>query len=128
MNNNFDIVFFTLMFVVFISYILHRRPVLITPQPQTGIIKGTTVDVAGKIVPGATVTLINPEDGTIASPPATSDAAGNYSFPLLAIGPYKLSATLKNPDGSVLQGDVDIELNSAELVVNVTMVNAGVEK
>src|SRR3954470_5675656 len=57
---------------------------------QTAIVSGTVVDESGAVVPGATVTLAGP--ATTAS--ATTGGRGEYAFPAVAAGTYRLTATL----------------------------------
>jgi outer membrane receptor for ferrienterochelin and colicins len=57
---------------------------------QTASMSGTITDQTGAAVPGATVTLTGP-GGTATT---TSGARGEYSFPNLANGSYRVTATL----------------------------------
>ena len=57
---------------------------------QTASVSGTITDQSGAAVPGATVTLAGP-GGTAST---TSGSRGEYSFPNLANGPYRITATL----------------------------------
>lgn len=59
-------------------------------QGTTGSFLGSVQDVSGALVPGATVKATNL--GTKRVHPATTNADGNYSLPLLPIGTYELSA------------------------------------
>lgn len=52
----------------------------------TGTVLGTVTDSTGAAIPGAKVSLIN--QGTNEIRVATSDASGNFTFPVVAIGNY----------------------------------------
>jgi len=62
------------------------------PQGFQGGIRGVVKD-AGGVVPGAEVTLTN--QGTSLSRSTTTTAAGEYSFPNLAPGTYRLKIALQ---------------------------------
>jgi len=57
---------------------------------QTASVSGTITDQSGAAVPGATVTLAGP-GGTAST---TSGSRGDYSFPNLANGAYRVTVTL----------------------------------
>ena len=57
-------------------------------QTSTGTILGTVRDSSSTAVPGAAVVVTN--TGTNAKVEATTDSSGNYSFPLLPPGDYRL--------------------------------------
>ena len=57
---------------------------------QTASVSGTIIDQSGGAVPGATVTLTGP-GGTAST---TSGPRGEYSFPNLANGTYRITVTL----------------------------------
>ena len=52
----------------------------------SGTIVGTVTDETGAVIPGALVTVAHQATG--ASRGMVTDAAGNYNFPLLPVGPY----------------------------------------
>lgn len=54
----------------------------------TGTIVGTVVDPSGAVIAEASVTVTHQETG--ASRSMTTDAAGNFHFPSLPVGPYTL--------------------------------------
>ncbi len=60
-------------------------------QTFTGSILGTVRDSSGAVVPDAAITIVN--IGTNARAEARSDAAGNYTAPLLPPGAYRLEAS-----------------------------------
>src|ERR1041385_520355 len=62
-------------------------------QVTTGTINGTVTDPSGAVLPGAKIEITS--DATGAMRMATTDASGHYSVPQLAIGSYKVSATLE---------------------------------
>ena len=61
-------------------------------QTATGQITGSVKDSSGAVTPGATVTVHSTLTGL--SRTATSNANGDYSFPLLPVGTYAVSAEL----------------------------------
>ncbi len=63
-------------------------------QEYRGTITGTVSDPNGAIVPAASVTVQNVE--TNISSTVTANEDGNFSFPLLLPGKYKLTATATN--------------------------------
>src|SRR4030095_14954331 len=59
----------------------------------TSAIEGTVLDPTNLVVPGATVTLVNPQTG--GSQSATTTIAGYYRFPALASGRYTVKVELQ---------------------------------
>jgi hypothetical protein len=57
-------------------------------------IRGVVTDPAGAAVPNAMITATNIDTGIVTK--TTSSGAGNYVFPQLAIGNYRVSATGPN--------------------------------
>jgi outer membrane receptor protein involved in Fe transport len=57
-------------------------------QSTTGTLLGTVTDSGGGVLVGATVTATQRETSYLRS--ATTDAAGNYSFPYMALGRYHI--------------------------------------
>src|SRR5262245_31392044 len=80
-------------------------------QTATGQITGTVKDTTGAVVPGATVTVHS--DLTGLTRPATSNAGGDYSFPLLPVGTYSVSAELS---GFRPAKQTAIKLNAGDVV------------
>lgn len=78
-------------------------------QEYRGTITGAVTDPQGSIVPAATVTLQNVE--TNISSMVSSNEDGNFSFPLLLPGKYKLTATAANFKTSVRE---NIQLNVSD--------------
>ena len=63
-------------------------------QTATGQITGTVKDATGAVVPGAAVTVHSDLTGLTRT--ATTNASGDYSFPLLPVGTYSVNAELQN--------------------------------
>ena len=63
----------------------------LTAQEFRSTISGHVLDSSGGAVPGAKIEAIN--QGTNETTPATSDASGAYTIPLLRPGNYKVTAT-----------------------------------
>ena len=62
-------------------------------QTATGQITGTVKDTSGAVVPGAAMTVHSDLTGLTRT--ATSNASGDYSFPLLPTGTYSVRAELQ---------------------------------
>ena len=77
-------------------------------QFETAAVLGTVRDQAGAVLQGARVTLRNTATGITAT--ATTDANGDYSFPSVKIGVYRVSAELQGFSiGAVDQVNVTVE-------------------
>jgi hypothetical protein len=75
-----------------------------------GSLAGHVSSGNGSSVAGATITVVNPETGFTRS--VQSDSDGNYRFPFLPVGTYKLHAA-QGDDGSTDLAKVVISLGSA---------------
>ena len=97
-------------------------------QTGLGIVKGTVVDSTGSAVPGANLTLTQAETGVVRE--SQSNEVGNYQFPAVPIGNYKLtveSEGFKKYEGTfIVQAgqtvaiDPALEVGSVETVVEVS--------
>ncbi|MDP8982993.1 MAG: TonB-dependent receptor [Acidobacteriota bacterium] len=87
-------------------------------QDITGSIAGTVRDASGAGVPGAKVTVTATEQNQVVRT-ATSDASGNYSAPLLAVGKYSVSVEAPGFKKST-QTDINLNVND-QLTVNVKL-------
>jgi len=74
-------------------------------QSVTGSVYGTITDASGAVVPSASVTLTN--SGTNVSLSSKSNASGEYIFPVVDPGNYKVTATMS---GFTTQMQNDIRL------------------
>lgn len=84
--------------------------VLMSPafgQSDRGAIKGLVTDPQGASVAGVTVTLTNP--ATAASASVTTDGSGNFLFPALAVGSYRLTAE-RTGFKKTTQPDIQVEV------------------
>ncbi|HTP34123.1 MAG TPA: TonB-dependent receptor [Candidatus Acidoferrales bacterium] len=77
---------------------------------QTGVISGQVMDASQAVVPGATVTLDNPANGTHRV--VVSNNVGRYTFPDVAIGRYNVSAARPGFQTEIKQG-VEINVGAA---------------
>ena len=75
---------------------------VIQAQVTTGTILGAVTDASGAVVPGATVTIRNVETGI--SRTLTTDSAGRYTAPQLALGRYDVTAEAAGFQTMVRQG------------------------
>ena len=74
----------TLLIAAFIS----ASSCLWAQSATTGALRGTVVDPTGAVVPGVTVTLLNPTTGQTQT--TMTDAKGLYGFSLLSPGTYNV--------------------------------------
>jgi hypothetical protein len=82
-------------------------------QTFTGTIRGTVADQTGASIPGATVTVTDANTGLTRS--MESGPQGEFDFPTLPIGIYKVSANAKGFK-SELQTGLDLHVNDIKLV------------
>jgi hypothetical protein len=78
-------------------------------QEQRGSIEGVVRDSSGAVLPGATVDVQFPGGAPIST---TTDEAGNYRFPSLAPGNYKITANLQ---GFVAREVVDVRVGLGQI-------------
>ncbi len=71
-------------------------------QSTTGSIYGTVTDSTSAVIPNATITVTNLETNQIYR--ATSNGSGNYVFPSLSPGTYKISAQMTSFRGETQTG------------------------
>ena len=82
-------------------------------QSTSGTITGSVTDSTGAVVPGATVTILNPVSGYTRT--AKSDGSGNYQFQNIPFNPYHL--TVVAAGFASLAQDVEVK---SPVVVKVT--------
>jgi len=80
-------------------------------QTATGEITGTVVDASGAIVPSAQITITDQLTGSTRK--TKSNTSGNYTFALLPVGTYTVTA---EATGFRLAKHVDITLNIAQTI------------
>lgn len=71
---------------------------------NTGAITGTVTDASGAVIPGATVSILNPVSGYSRS--ATTDNSGQYRFANVPLNPYHMVITAKG--FAAFTRDVDV--------------------
>jgi hypothetical protein len=71
-------------------------------QSTTGSIYGTVVDPTGAIIPQATVTATNTATAAVST--RTTDPSGNYTFPTLDPGSYKITVKMPGFQTQTQQG------------------------
>ncbi len=103
---------------------------LATAQVSKGSISGNVADPTGAAVVGATVKAINPATGQTAS--TTTDSAGLFKLPLLAVGTYKVQVAGSGFKATTVSGvdvtagvdaglgTIKLEVGSASETVEVT--------
>ncbi|MBA2604376.1 MAG: TonB-dependent receptor [Acidobacteria bacterium] len=79
-------------------------------QETTGAIEGVVRDTSGAVLPGATVNTVGPP-GTIST---VADARGEFRFPRLPSGRYKITAVLAGFNAG--EGNVDLTVGSTSRV------------
>ena len=98
-------------------------------QTATSSLRGTVMDPKGAVVPGATVTLKNPSQGT--SRDTKSDDRGEYQFQQVTPATYDVTATAANIGTVTQKGvklliatpttlDLTVKLSGASTTVEVT--------
>ena len=94
--------------LVFVSLVLVSTPVV--AQVLYGSIVGTVTDSADLAVPGATVTITHAE--TNQARETTTNESGNYAFPNVAAGTYRVDVALPGFQSFRAQ-DIAVRLNAA---------------
>ena len=74
---------------------------------QTSSLQGTVTDESGGVIPGADITVTNPETGEIRT--AVSNDAGFYSVPLLKKGNYAVTSSISG--FATAKTDILLDLN-----------------
>ncbi len=78
-------------------------------QFDTAVILGTVRDANGGVIASASITAVNKQTGLSATAQTTGD--GNYLFPTLRIGNYKITAE-KQGFANALADDVNLTVNA----------------
>ncbi len=77
-------------------------------QEVTGTINGAVLDASGSPIPGATITVTNIARGQVLATVSTA-ADGQFTAPLLPVGPYTVAAEAKGFK-KVVQKDIDLHV------------------
>ena len=96
-------------------------------QGATAQISGIVKDQSGAVLPGVEIAATQTETGAVRM--TVSDEAGSYVLPNLAIGPYKLEASLPG-FRTFVQSGIVLQVNSSTVVnpvLNVGQVSETVE-
>jgi uncharacterized surface anchored protein len=91
-------------------------------QNITGEIDGTVSDAQGKVVPTATVNIVNADTKQLVRV-VTADAKGDYTTTLLQVGNYNIDATAAGFDTSHTN-DVYVDVGDT-LTINLKLLMAG---
>src|SRR5437868_1924983 len=83
-------------------------PYSATAQFNSASIYGTVLDSGGAVVPGATVRAQHIETGTLYK--FTTDSLGNYDFPQIRIGAYRVEVEAAGFQ-KLLRTGIDLDLN-----------------
>lgn len=108
--------------IIVLIILLFKHPELLVPAPTKGIVKGIIRAPDSAIVTEATITLLSPGGEILQT--VLSGADGSYEMPLMDFGTYTAKAHKTNPDGSQLEGQAKVILDSESKVVDITLVNA----
>ena len=117
---------FSILTFLFVSVFLVGS---VSAQSGTTAVNGTIKDQQGAVVPGASITLTNPQTGF--SRTITTGADGNYAFPSIAPGTYQIEVTASSFKKSIVRDvqalvdnpieiNVALELGDVSAVVDVT--------
>ncbi len=105
---------------LFAALTLLLAPAAFTQTITTGDVVGVVSDSSGAVVPGAIVTIKSLESGE--SRTETTNAQGQYRFPLLKPGDYQISADAKGLKSNIVK--VTLLVGQAQ-EANITMNPAG---
>src|SRR6266568_1268624 len=93
-------------FLLLVSlFLLTASLIFAQSQANTGAIEGLVTDPAGRVVPGAEVTVTNL--GTNFTRSLATDAEGRFRGLLLPLGPYKVTVKAAN-FGSLIREGLDL--------------------
>jgi hypothetical protein len=114
---------FTLLVVVLITFAAGS----LVGQQFPGRITGTIRDAQGAVVPGATIKLSNPTTGQERT--VTTDSTGNFNFPELALGTFRLTVSKEGFGTSVVTDIATSEglVNNINPVLAVGSVSSRIE-
>ena len=84
-------------------------------QEVTGTIVGNVKDASGSVVPGATVTIIDPSKGDLVVRTITTNEDGEFSAPNLAVSTYRVSVEAANFKKSI-NNEIKIEIGQRRSV------------
>jgi len=92
-------------------------------QVLYGSITGTVTDKTGAVIPGATVTITNQENGELRS--AAANGLGSFALLDMLPGSYTISVPAKGSFGGYKEKDIQIEVNR-QVRVDITLEAAAV--
>src|SRR5712692_1043509 len=82
-------------------------------QTVTGTVQGTVTDSSGGVLPGVTVAVRHIDTGRERT--VVTNDTGFYTAPFVALGGYRLTATLAG-FGSVVRENIQVGLNQTQVV------------
>lgn len=88
--------------------ILFTTSIALVAQTTTGSIYGTVTDASGAVIPGATITVTNPQTNETLTAKSNNDGA--FVFPVVNPGTYKATATMAG-FSTVTQTDLRVASN-----------------
>ncbi len=98
----------------------------LTLQAQTfrGALTGTVTDSSGAAIPNATVQLANPSTNEVLT--VRSNGAGDFNYPELPVGTYKLTVTMDGFETSITD-KIDVQVSLVKSLKIVLPIGAGSE-
>src|SRR5216683_834441 len=96
-------------FALLVALVLCVSPLAYAQTGGTASVQGTVTDPTGAAVANATITLTNTDTHVARS--TISDAAGLYSLPSVAVGPYSLTVTASGFGGFAQTGVLEVGNN-----------------
>src|SRR5688572_20973334 len=112
------------LLVLFAGLLVVAGSTIIWAQ-ATAQISGTVRDQTGAVLPGVEVTVTQTETGTTRT--VVTNETGSYVLPNLAIGPYKLEATLPG-FRTYAQTGIVLQVNASPTINPVLEVGQGSEQ
>lgn len=94
-------------------------------QTFTGTIRGTVADQTGAAIPGATITVTDVNTGLTRS--MVSGVQGEFEFPTLPIGQYKIAANAQSFKAETQTG-LDLHVNDIKLITFKLLVGSASEQ
>lgn len=92
-----------ILYCIFV-FILTSTFTTLNAQSNSGSIAGVVTDPSGAVIPGVTVSIINPVSAYTRT--AVTDSAGRYQFPNIPFNPYHLTANMTGFSSFVQDVDV----------------------
>src|SRR5579871_6243606 len=103
---------FSIALILALAVLLAALPLNAQVDVSSATLKGTVLDPTAAVVPGATVTVTNPDRGFTKT--VTTGEDGSYQIPLLQPGVYRLEVTREGFEKAVAN---QVELTIGQVVI-----------